>query len=302
MSSPSLVAGKSLVPVTAAGDGAFAAPVRSAHRLLVRLAHRVVDQLGPELVRAGHLVGREAVPAPGLEPGRVRRVAGRHDQGEQALPQVGVRHADHRDLGHGRMGDEYLLALGRVQVHPAGDHHVGDPVGDVDVAVLVHVADVAQGEHPGGDVGLLGLLRVGVIARPAALRGPETEHADLARGQLLAVLVQHHDLVRRAGAPHRPAVGQPLGGVDPAQRPALAAAVGLGQDRPEPVDHGQLGVGRAGRAGLADQPQAGHVVPVAHRGGQREQPLEVGRDHDRGGDAGTARSGAGSPRRRTGPR
>ena len=153
--------------------------------------------------------------------------------------------------------DEHLLALGRVEVHPAGHDHVGDPVGDEDVAVGVDVADVAEGEDARCEIGLGRLLRVGVVARAAPVGRAEPEDADLAGRHRLVLLVEDDDLERRARAADRAAVREPLGRVDAAQRAALAAAVGLDEDRAEPLDHRQLGVGRAGRAGLADQLQAG---------------------------------------------
>ena len=36
-----------------------------------------------------------------------------------------VRHAEHRDVGDGRMGDQHVLGFLRVDVHAAGNDHVG---------------------------------------------------------------------------------------------------------------------------------------------------------------------------------
>ena len=45
------------------------------------------------------------------------------------------------------MREEHLFDLARVHVHAAADHHVGGAVGEEEVAVVVEVADVADGER-----------------------------------------------------------------------------------------------------------------------------------------------------------
>ena len=74
--------------------------------------------------------------APGLE---------RHG-GADLLAEVGVRDADHRRLGDGRVLVEHLLDLPRVDVVAAPDDQVLLPVDDVVVAVVVHPGQVAGAE------------------------------------------------------------------------------------------------------------------------------------------------------------
>ena len=64
---------------------------------------------------------------------------------------------------------------------------------------------------------------------------------------------------------------------------ALAGRVVLGHHRPPPLDHLPLDVRRAGRGAVDHAPQRGHVVPVARRRGQRQQPAELGGHHVRVG-------------------
>ena len=67
------------------------------------------------------------------------------------------------------MREQHLLDLAWVDVHAAADHHVGRAVGEEEVAVVVEVADVADGE---GVVAprALGLLGVVVVVEPRATR------------------------------------------------------------------------------------------------------------------------------------
>ena len=52
---------------------------------------------------------------------------------------------------------EHLLGLGRVDVDATGHDHVGEAVGDEHEPVVVDVADLAEREHAGRDVGFGGL-------------------------------------------------------------------------------------------------------------------------------------------------
>jgi hypothetical protein len=61
------------------------------------------------------------------------------------------------------MHDEGLLDLGRVDVHAAGEDEVGAPVGQVRVALVVQVADVAQGGPAIAVARVRGLDRVVVV-------------------------------------------------------------------------------------------------------------------------------------------
>jgi hypothetical protein len=57
--------------------------------------------------------------------------------------EVGVRHADHRALGHAGHVVEVALDLGGIDVVAAADDQVLAAADDGDVAALVHLADVA---------------------------------------------------------------------------------------------------------------------------------------------------------------
>ena len=68
------------------------------------------------------------------------------------LAHVVVGDAEHGDVGDLRVLEDLALDLGRIDVHAAGDDHVGLAVAEEQVAVLVEVADVADGEEALGVV------------------------------------------------------------------------------------------------------------------------------------------------------
>ena len=139
-------------------------------------------------------------------PGRVQQH--RLHDGPDLLAELVVWDAEDRDVGNGGMGDEDVLGLLRVDVHAAGDHHVGLAVGEVEVAVLVEVADVADRRPAAlvaGGRGLLGIVEVGEVE--AAL-GPD--RAGLAWRQLVAVVVEDVGGAEdRRGRPSRAARAPP---------------------------------------------------------------------------------------------
>ena len=185
------------------------------------------------------------------------------------------------------MVQHHLLHLGRVDVEPAGDEHVLDPVGDVDVAGRVHHPHVAGVEPPVGVDGLGRGLRVVDVAGHDVV----APHQDLPRrapGGLGPVGLRHLDLDAVDG----PARGgrDDLGGIVVAAHGGHPG--GLGQ--PVAGEHGleaepgpHLGDQRhrhRGRAGDG-QPQRRHVEglqvgvvqdhPVDSRGaGQHRDPLD----------------------------
>ena len=57
-----------------------------------------------------------------------------------------VGDAEHRAVDDGGVEVEDVLDLARVDVDAVAEHHVGHAVGDVEVAVVVETADVADGE------------------------------------------------------------------------------------------------------------------------------------------------------------
>src|SRR6516225_9143522 len=60
---------------------------------------------------------------------------------------VRVGHAEYRRVGDPWMGDQQVLTFLRVDVDPTGDDHEGPPVGQIDVAVFVDIANVPDRSH-----------------------------------------------------------------------------------------------------------------------------------------------------------
>ncbi len=143
------------------------------------------------------------------------------------------------------------LDLGRIDVGAADQDHVGAPVGEVEIAVLVERADVAQ-DLPAArqgarrrrpDTGRTAARpRAGACrsrrSRPAGRRSPSASKAAIS---------PDGDLADRA------AVRQPLGSGDDGHRLGLGAGVELHDHLgAEPVDPGLLQPGRAGRGQVPD--------------------------------------------------
>src|SRR4029077_20814037 len=89
----------------------------------------------------------------------------------EGLAEFRVGNAEHRAVGDFRHGDQHGLDLGRIDVHPARDHHVGLAVADVEVAVAVEIADIADRNEPVAVDRLavlrpvdVGEVRIGVLA------------------------------------------------------------------------------------------------------------------------------------------
>jgi hypothetical protein len=76
----------------------------------------------------------------------------RHHERHADLAHARVGHADHGDLRDRLVREHQVLDLGRVAVEPADDEHVLDPVGDAQVAALVHHADVAVCSQPSASI------------------------------------------------------------------------------------------------------------------------------------------------------
>src|SRR3546814_4539955 len=74
----------------------------------------------------------------------------------QAAAPVGIGQAQHHRVGNARMLQDRRLDLGRKHIDAARFHHVGPAVGDVEVAVFVQPAEIADGyEAVGGSTGRL---------------------------------------------------------------------------------------------------------------------------------------------------
>ena len=111
------------------------------------------------------------------------------DPHHQFLAVLLVGHADHLRVDDVWMAVEELLDLARIDVLAAADHHVLDPAGDREIAVLVHHRDVA-GVHPPVAVdGLRGLL--GVV--PVAGHHTVAAGAQLPRGAALDLSTRFRD-------------------------------------------------------------------------------------------------------------
>ena len=172
------------------------------------------------------------------------------------------------DAEHGAVADtlqrkQACLDLGGVDVHAAADHHVAAPIVEIEVAVGVEIADVAAADEAVAldRTALLLVAGVGEV-------GPDVEpHVDLARlagRELAPVGVEDLD----HGLLDRPADGarvrEPLLAGAVHDRPRLGAAVVLGDDRAQPLDHRALDVGRTRRGGVNDPAQRGEVIARAH--------------------------------------
>ena len=121
----------------------------SRRRRLKILPRLLARQRVGEFDHARHLVVGDALLQErahrlALERGAVVRL---HMRGER-LAELGVGNAEHRAVGDLRHGDQHRLDLGRIDVHAARDHHVGLAVADVEIAVAVEVADVADRHEP----------------------------------------------------------------------------------------------------------------------------------------------------------
>ena len=253
----------SRVPATHVDGGV---PERLAQGPLVDLAHRGAADGLDDVDRARALVTRQPLPAPRdqfVGGGRLGRIGG-HDERLDLLAHLLVRHSDDRHVGDLGMLDEHLLGLRRVDVHASGHDQVAEAIGDVHEPVVGDVADLAQREHARAEVRPGRLLGVaGVDHTPPG--GVLEEQTSLdPRRHFLVVLVDHDGPERRHGATHRSGVLEPLRAGDRARRAHLGGAVRVLQHRAEPLDHLALDVDRAGGAGVGDELQRAHVVPVPH--------------------------------------
>ena len=121
-------------------------------------------------------------------------------------------------------------------------------VGEVEIAVLVEIADVAE-RRPAvaaiGGFGLGGIVAIGE-GRPAV----EIDDAVDARRQGLArLLVDDADMADK-GASDRAAMGEPFLRSDDRDAVAFGAGVIFDENRPPPVDHLLLDLDRTGRGGV----------------------------------------------------
>ena len=116
-----------------------------------------------------------------------------HHRGHRRLPPARIRDAEHRHLEHRLVLDGDLLDVPRIDVHPARDDHVLLPVHEVEIALLVHIAEIARVEPPvhDGPGGQIGALVVPLHHERAAA----ADLADLAPGYVAPRLVHDAHLV-----------------------------------------------------------------------------------------------------------
>ena len=208
---------------------------------------------------------------------------GRLDYGLDELAHLRIGQSEDSDVGDLVVHDQAVLGLLGVDVHPSGDNHVRLAVGEVQVPVLVDVANIAK-RRPGGVVRVLGVPRlVGVaVVLEGHLVALEVHDPALANCQLGAAVVADVDGAED-GTPDRPWVLEPLLGADVGGAVALGTRVVLREDRPPPVDHPPLDLDRARGGGVDGALVAGEVVPLAdlfrelqHADEHRRHPLAVG--------------------------
>ncbi len=215
------------------------------------------------------------------------------------LAEVLVGHADDRRVEDLGVRDQQVLGLLRVDVHAARDDHVRLAVGQVEVAVGVDVADVADRRR--GAAGAAALGRLVGIAPVREVRGPvEPDRARLPLRHLVAVVVEDQQRAGDAVA-DRARVGEPLLAVAPREAVGLGGAVVLDDLRAEPLDHVLLDLHRARRGGVDDRLERRQVVARADVVGQLEHPAEHRRHDLAVGDAVALDERRGTARGRSAP-
>ena len=172
------------------------------------------------------------------------------------------------------MRDQHILGFLRIDVHAAGNDHVGLAIGQIEEAVFVEIADIAERRPASAVVGAFRLLRIVVIGKRGTIG--EIDRADPSGRQFLIVLPENPGLADD-GAADGAAVRQPLLRGRHRDAVALGAAVILDQDRSPPFDHRGLDVDRAGRRGMDCAFQRRDIVAAPHVVGQFEYADEHGR-------------------------
>ena len=213
-----------------------------------------------------------------------RRSRRPHDRRVHDLAPLLRRDPEHRDVIDLGMLLQRRLDLGGVDVHAAGDDHVGLTVADVQVALVVPVRDVADRMEVAAAVRLV----AGVVLVVGVERGLGS-HENLAgmvrsgTGDLVAVVVEQHDL----DAGSRLAAGSWLAhlvlGHQHGVHAELGRPVDLEQRPGREVRHVLLLERVAPRCRVGDHDaHAGAVVAVLDLPGQRaDHPDQRGRGERR---------------------
>src|SRR6185437_11004557 len=163
-------------------------PVAVPDQPLVELAGRMARQLRVEIDRPRTFDRGKARAAIGDQfLGELRRrvlpVQRLHHR-LHFLAEILVRHADDRDVGDSRMGDQEVLRFLRIDVDAYGNDHEGLAVGEVEIAVGVELADIAQ-RRPFGVLGMAGLGGLlGIVVIGELRGGGEVDRALLADRKL----------------------------------------------------------------------------------------------------------------------
>ena len=201
------------------------------------------------------------------------------DDGVHPLAPLVVGDPEHGRVGHGRVLAQRLLDLDRVDVHAARDDHVRGPVREVDEAVGVDVADVAEGVGARTPERRRRLRLVAVVVEDLLdARVAAPQHAVGPHRELVAALVGHDHLVARDRSAHGAGVRPPGRRVHQGDHAALAAAPVLDEDVPPPVQDPLLDRHRDWGRAVQDRVQRGRV--------ERRAPLlvEVQQPHEHRGD------------------
>src|SRR5690606_26604021 len=133
------------------------------------------------------------------------------DRGQYGFSEFGVGGADDGDVGDCRMLHEDVFDLCGIDVHTPRKNEIGTAVAEIQIAVFIQVSDVPIRCPSTLVIGAARLGRVVEVfeSRPAG----KVDGADLARGQLVAVVVHDvHDAKLRLA--DRAGMGEPVMAVD----------------------------------------------------------------------------------------
>jgi hypothetical protein len=124
-------------------------PIAVTQEPLIELARGQTAQFGLEVNRAWAFLARQVRGTERLQFLDDLRsgqdIRHKLDNGFDLLSEIVVGDTEYSGVGDLRMCDEQVLALLRVNVHAAGDDHERGAVGEIEVAALIDIADIADG-------------------------------------------------------------------------------------------------------------------------------------------------------------
>ena len=135
-----------------------------------------------------------------------------------ALAELRIGKADHDAGAHVRMRGYRGLDLGRIDIGAAAQDHVGEPVAEIEVALGIEPADVAERFPAVGAA-----LRLGaeiMVGAAGAVIGKEIDLAGFSRRDVIAVLADDPQAGGFADLSDRAFVRQPFDAGNDAWRPA----------------------------------------------------------------------------------